>query len=887
MDSRYTDSARARSDIQPPPHEEERNREAPPRPSIAAPFDEGCASRLPEEIARSRRFVGWRFVLDEDRSDWTKVPLCVSKSSEIALVPASTTLSVRKSEQRWLPRGWCASTDKESTWCTLDAAIAAWRAGGLDGIGWVFAHHEDGILGIDLDDVRDAATGMLLPQAIEMLEAMPHAYAEVSPSGTGVKLWARASLPGISSRPLEERQRSSERAGLKVVLDGARLASGTPVVEVFATKYFTVTGHEIEGRSSDLSIDHADQLVAVLDRLCPRWRERSSKTMAPDRSLVEVKPRTRDVATFAMPAAEDCDAMLARVRAGLSEVMRSNLDELWAGRSLPTHASGSEGDWMLARLLVEGGVSSAGDLRRMLLASPRADHRPKWRSRTDYLDQLVAKTIAEGGRRAEAAAWSKQPIASVALPDSGVEVQLSDDGIAAAFIDATGGRLRFDNTRGRWMRLDRGVWRPDETAATSHEVRLFLRRIADLAVEQHRPDPRQEARLRERLGGAMRAHSVESFARRDDRVSVTASAWDRDPMLAGTPDGVLDLATGELRPATGEELITRRLGATPAPRGTDCPRWRQSIHEWMGGDPEMIAFAQRWCGYLLTGSTSEHSILFNYGPPAAGKSRFLWAISRALGDYATTAAMESFTERNGSEHSCELAALAGARLVTASETQEGRYWSDARIKQLSGGDPITARFMRQDPFVYHPHFKLVIAGNYRPRMRNPDPAIGRRLHLVQWTHAPSVRIDLDPLHEAELPAILRWMLDGVEAWLERGLNPPAAVVDATRQYLAEEDEVGHWLAERCEIDPKRADWFCPTATLLHAANDWRASQGDSRPWKARDLSAALATRGAMQSRNPVHHAGGKVRGWFGVRLLDSHEVDGSISPIRLVGGLPR
>lgn len=839
-------------------------------PAIAAPFNEVAVSSLPPELANASRWIGWRFVLDEDRGDWTKVPMRPSASASIAAVPLSTTVKVSKS--RRLPSGWAASTDKPDSWGTLDEALAAWRAGGLDGLGFVFDGSSDGIIGIDLDDVRDPSTGRLLLNAVRLLDAVPNAYAEVSPSGTGLKCWVRATLPNVSSRPASERAAAGEKAGFKVAMVGEQLPTGMPIVEVFSTKYFTLTGHAIAERKPDLSIDSSDALMAVLDEVSPQWRERVGLSQAsPSRAIVETKPRSRSIQF----TGEVGDQPPAEVLDALNEAKCRQLEVLWRGDRLPTMPSESDADWMLARLLVEGGITDEATLKRLMLESPRGRTRAKLR-RPDYLAGTIANAIAKGPRSVSSpsgGSGSREPIITVALPESGVEVVLSDDGIAAAFVDTNHHSLRFDNHRGRWMRLERGVWQPDETSATPQEVRLWCRRLADLAIEQHEPDARTEARLRDRLGSTMRAISVETFARRDERVSVTNAVWDRDPMLAGTPDGVLDLATGELRPATGEELITRRLGTAPAPRGTDCPRWRQSIHEWMGGDPEMIAFAQRWCGYLLTGMTSEHAIMFNHGPPAAGKSRFLWAISRVLGDYATTAAMETFTERAGDSHSCELAALAGARLVTASETQEGRYWSDARIKQLSGGDPITARWMRQDPFVFEPDFKLVLAGNHRPRMRNPDPAIGRRLHLVHWNHTPEKRIDLDPLHEAELPAILRWCLDGTAAWLEQGLNPPPAVVEATQNYLAEEDEVGHWLSECVEIDPERADWFTPTATLVHAANEWRSSQGDSRPWKARDLTAALSTRGASQSGNAVRRGGARLRGWFGVRLLDSHEIE--------------
>ena len=151
---------------------------------------------------------------------------------------------------------------------------------------------------------------------------------------------------------------------------------------------------------------------------------------------------------------------------------------------------------------------------------------------------------------------------------------------------------------------------------------------------------------------------------------------------------------------------------------------------------ELQRFLQQMAGYCLTGDISEHALFFVYGTGGNGKGVFLNTVAGILGDYAATAAMDTFTASQGDRHPTDLAMLRGARLVTAAETEEGRAWAESRIKQLTGGDPITARFMRQDFFTFQPAFKLVIVGNHKPVLRNVDEAARRRFNIIPFTRKP-------------------------------------------------------------------------------------------------------------------------------------------------------
>src|SRR5690606_23346143 len=219
-----------------------------------------------------------------------------------------------------------------------------------------------------------------------------------------------------------------------------------------------------------------------------------------------------------------------------------------------------------------------------------------------------------------------------------------------------------------------------------------------------------------------------------------------------------------------------------------------------GGDTDLQAYLQRVVGYCLTGATSAHALFFLYGTGANGKSVFVNVLATILGDYAANAPMDTFMDVRGDRHPTDLAGLRGARMVTSIETEQGRRWNESKVKAITGGDKISARFMRQDFFEYTPQFKLVIAGNHKPSIRNVDEAMKRRLHLIPFTvTVPAPKRDglLTEKLLAERDGILAWAVAGCLAWQRDGLAPPAIVVDATDEYFEAEDAMGQWLEERC------------------------------------------------------------------------------------------
>lgn len=413
----------------------------------------------------------------------------------------------------------------------------------------------------------------------------------------------------------------------------------------------------------------------------------------------------------------------------------------------------------------------------------------------------------------------------------------TEDDVALAFTRKYAATLRYDHDAGRWYEWDGARWRPDR----SRRVLAYVRELA------------------RDLGGTGKASFVdgaERMARSAAAHAVNSEIWDADPMLLGTPAGTVDLRSGLLREARPDEHITRMTSCSP--EQGEPTRWIQFLNEALAGDRDTIRFIRLYLGYCLTGLTTEHAMLFALGIAGAGKTVLLNTQSAILSDYAVTAAMETFTASNFDRHSTELAMLKGARLVTASETEEGRSWAEAKIKQITGGDPITARFMRQDHFTFRPQFKLIIVGNHAPRLVNPDDAMRRRFNIVEFNNKPTKPdLYLERKLAAEHGRILTWAIAGCREWQASGLIRPAAVADATSDYFASEDLFGQWIEERCN---KRPGAFEMPATMYASWKTYALANGED-PGSGNSFGKKMAKRGyATSASNGVRaHRGIELR----------------------------
>jgi putative DNA primase/helicase len=425
---------------------------------------------------------------------------------------------------------------------------------------------------------------------------------------------------------------------------------------------------------------------------------------------------------------------------------------------------------------------------------------------------------------------------------------VTEDSAAVQFVELHGQDLRYCHSTDAWFRWNGTIWSKDQTSITFHWARELARQLAEDLDEKER----------KKIQKTSFASGMERFAMADPAVAVTIDYWDADALLLGTPGGTVDLRTGKLYPSRREDGITKTTSV--APNGNGCPRWQLFLEETTGKDPELIRFLQQWCGYGLTGLTREHALVFVCGPGGNGKSVFLNTVANILKTYASTSAMDTFTVSHNDKHPTDLAMLRGARLVTASETEEGRSWAESRIKQMTGGDRISARFMRQDFFEFTPQFKLTIVGNHKPILRNVDEAARRRFLIVPFERKPEKPDrELEEKLMAEAPGILQWMIEGCLDWQANGLVKPASVLTATEDYFSDQDLFAHWLAEECDCEPGNMDKSETSSDLFKSWREFAISAGHP-PGSQQSFKDQMIRHGFKFYR------GRKVRMFFGGTL---------------------
>jgi putative DNA primase/helicase len=438
--------------------------------------------------------------------------------------------------------------------------------------------------------------------------------------------------------------------------------------------------------------------------------------------------------------------------------------------------------------------------------------------------------------------------------------ELTEDGVAQAFAIERGNELRFCHGPNRWHRWDGTRWKPEKTKLAYHWVRELARRMAR-GIDN--------LKTREMLGKAAFAGGVERFAQSDRTFAVEPGVWDRDPWLLGTPGGTVDLRTGELHPPSREDFITKQTAVTPAEPGTACPIWHKFLDQITCGDPGLRRFIQQVFGYSLTGDVREECMFFLSGSGANGKGTLLGTAAHLMGDYAVASDMATFTVARYDRHPTELAKLAGARMATATETERGRTWAWARIKELTGREcRISARFMRQDFFEFPMTGKLVFAGNHKPHLPSTDEATARRMNLLPFRFKASAPDKgLKNALVPEWPAILRWAIDGCLDWQANGLLRPDCVIEATNEYLSEQDLFSQWIDAECTTGLHDNDTH---KTLFKSWSDFANANGEA-PGSGRDFAERMKEAGFSAVRHTPGQRG--KRGYLRIAVFRPDPAD--------------
>lgn len=442
-----------------------------------------------------------------------------------------------------------------------------------------------------------------------------------------------------------------------------------------------------------------------------------------------------------------------------------------------------------------------------------------------------------------------------------IRTSMTDLGNALRLVERIKGRAHWCHAWKSWMLWDGSRWKRDETggAPILREACSMVRGMLSESLEQTAADlawARKSNMKRE-------ITSMIELAKAQDGIPITPDELDRNHWLLNVPNGTLDLRTGELRPHSKADLITRLAGAPYNPEA-NIELLASFLDTITRGSRDLQRFLCKAAGYSLTGSLSEQCLFFLYGSGRNGKSTFIDAIMHAMGEYSMHTPTETLmVKRDNPGVPNDLARLKGARLVAATETEAGKRLAESLVKQLTGGDPITARFLHAEYFTYTPTFKLWISGNYKPAIRGADEGIWRRMRLVPMdVRIPDSDVDKDlPAKlQADAEAILAWMVAGTGAWLESRLVTPDEVMEATGAYRTEMDTIGQFIDD-C-VQGASGGAFLASGQVYKAYRTWCEEHGEHAR-SAKMLSQEMVARGFTLGKLP-----GGLRGFKGLKLTD-------------------
>lgn len=446
---------------------------------------------------------------------------------------------------------------------------------------------------------------------------------------------------------------------------------------------------------------------------------------------------------------------------------------------------------------------------------------------------------------------------------------LTDLGNAKRLVFRHEKSIRYCHVWNKWLVWDGRIWRADNSGEIDRKAADTVEAIY---VEASKG---ATAELRMKIGD----HAIQSEAEKSLRamtllarsrspIPIAPTSLDVDPWMFNCFNGTVSLRSGELQPHARGDGLTK-LSHVVYDREATCPTWDGFLHRIMAGNVELSNFLRLAVGYSMTGVVEEKCFFFLYGFGDNGKSTFIELLADLLGDYWMKTTAETVLDKSRtSTIPNDVARLAGVRMVSTAELPKGRRLDEARVKDLTGRDTISARFMRGEWFDFRPVFKLWMYGNHKPTIEGVDDGIWRRVRLIPFAVTiPKADQDerlLDKLR-GELPGILNWAIRGCLEWQKSRLPMPVAIQEATEDYRSEMDLIELFLVEKCHVI-KGSKVAGAQVTVLYRAYEWWCHANGEKVPNQRTFSSTLRTKGFSQ-----HRGGMGVRSWKGIQLLPPPE----------------
>jgi putative DNA primase/helicase len=461
--------------------------------------------------------------------------------------------------------------------------------------------------------------------------------------------------------------------------------------------------------------------------------------------------------------------------------------------------------------------------------------------------QRIASSVARYGQGA--------PVASKGINHR------TDLGNAKRLVARHGRDIRYCFSWGKWLVWDGRRWTEDDTGEVLRRAKQTVASIYGEAGQETDTDARK-AKAKHAMASEAEAkiRAMVKMAQSEPEIPLRLADLDADPWLLNVLNGTLDLRNGARNPHRQEDLIMKLAPVEHDP-ATTCPKWLAFLHLILDGNQDLIHFLQKCVGYALTGDVREQCLFLLYGTGANGKTTFLEVIRALLGNYAKQADFSTFLARPQDRIPNDLARLQGARFVSAVEAESGRRLSEVMVKRATGSDTLTARFLHHEFFEFQAMFKLFLAGNHKPIISGTDHATWRRIRLIPFTVTiPDEKQDKELLAKlkAELPGILAWALQGCRDWQREGLEIPATVAEATKEYQVEMDWLAGFIFDRCVKDPAART----TAEDLFKAYEQYCKDEEEVARSQKIFGTGLKERGFINKKG-----GGGRWVWHGIRLV--------------------
>lgn len=533
---------------------------------------------------------------------------------------------------------------------------------------------------------------------------------------------------------------------------------------------------------------------------------------------------------------------------------------LWEGQWQEIYPSQSEADSALCMILAFWTMKNAEQIDRIFRQSGL--YRDKW-------DEMHGEQTY--GELTISRAMNSQTV--VYDPEYQLAKSLTDRGNSLRFARIFKGKLLYCSNLKSWLKCSEGRWERDESNQVMKMADACIQSIYGEAAKAETPEARKAIVAHGRKTEALvRIKAMVEGA--TFRMPVNVNELDQNPFLFNVLNGTIDLRTGGLQQHNPNDLITKMAPVVYDPDAT-CPRFQTFLAEIFPdelrlgiGNTEVISFVQKFLGYSLTGDCREQVMGIAWGTGANGKSTLFSVFQEMLGDYATTTPSETLLCKKNEGIPNDVARLRGARFVLASETPEGRKMNVGLIKQMTGQDLLTARFLHCEFFAFMPTFKLLMLTNHKPEASGEDDAIWRRIRLIPFLEKFDGATKDDMLGEKlrqEWPGILRWCVEGCLRWQKEGLEPPMEVVKATTEYRSENDIFSEWLNERgcVESNAKTA-----TGKLFRDFTEWMAENGERRLFSQKKFGQTLKAKGFA-----LFTDGHGVRSVKGIMLKDKTSQD--------------